>query len=338
MANAHKAVVECWNEYFTSHDAAQATTSSYNLTSTSLTPTTSPTDFLNRNTTTASRTKCTARFYELMGITRPERGESEEEAAKNRERLRSKGEFERFSQTELNIDGHENEPLRWCQERGKKECATLADIASTVFAIPSTSAGCERTFSRAGQMITDERYQLKANYVEADKLMKSWMIGGLVDREKAWRVLNEIEQQALLTQNQQPTGLEPAAASSDTDDEDDWVEWLTLAEFSANSMISETKGSSPFFATYGYQPPLGVEPYDPTTTPAHRDAENFASDMQLILEHLKAETALTQSRYEDRKNRRRQAATKFSVGQEVWLDARNLKTLRPPYTGRTPAD
>ena len=47
-----------------------------------------------------------------MGITRPERGESEKEAAKDRERLRSKGEFERFSQAELNIDGYENEPLR----------------------------------------------------------------------------------------------------------------------------------------------------------------------------------------------------------------------------------
>ena len=42
-------------------------------------------------------------------------------------------------------------------------------------------------------MITDERHQLKANIVEADQLMKSWLIGGLVDREKAWRVLNEIE-------------------------------------------------------------------------------------------------------------------------------------------------
>ncbi|KAI6854620.1 hypothetical protein KC338_g9214 [Hortaea werneckii] len=112
IANAHKAVVECWNEYLTSRDAAQATTSSYNLTSTSLTPTTSSIDFLNRNTTTSTRTKCTARFYELMGITRPERGESEKEAAKDRERLRSKGEFERFSQAELNIDGYENEPLR----------------------------------------------------------------------------------------------------------------------------------------------------------------------------------------------------------------------------------
>ncbi|KAI7102875.1 hypothetical protein KC324_g20825, partial [Hortaea werneckii] len=111
--------------------------------------------------------------------------------------------------------------------------------------------------------------------------------------------------------------------------QDDWVEWLPLAEFSANSMFSETTGISPFFATYGYQPRLGIEPYDPAAAPAHRDAESFASDMRLILEHLKAETALAQSRYEDCANRRRQPAAKFLIGQEVWLDTRNLKTLRP---------
>ncbi|KAI6914226.1 hypothetical protein KC318_g700 [Hortaea werneckii] len=118
IANAHKAVVECWDEYFTLRDAAQATTNSYNLTSTSLTPTTSSIDFSSTATP----------------------------------------------------------PLH----RGR---SVQHDFKSLL-------------------------------------LMKSWLIGGLVDREKAWRVLNEIEQQALLTQNQQPTGLEPPAASSDTDDDE----------------------------------------------------------------------------------------------------------------------
>lgn len=111
--------------------------------------------------------------------------------------------------------------------------------------------------------------------------------------------------------------------------QNDWVEWLPLAEFSANSMFSETTGISPFFATYGFQPRLGIEPYDQTSMPASRDAESFASDMKMILEHLKAETALAQSRYEEAANRSRQPASKFTVGQEVWLDTRNLKTLRP---------
>ena len=72
-----------------------------------------------------------------------------------------------------------------------------------------------------------------------------------------------------------------------------------------------------------------MEPHDQTTIPASRDAESFAADMERILDHLKAETSLAQNRYEEAANRRRQPAPKFSVGQEVWLDARNLKTLRP---------
>ena len=96
--------------------------------------------------------------------------------------------------------------------------------------------------------------------------------------------------------------------------QNDWVEWLPLAEFSANSIFSETTGISPFFATYGFQPRLGIEPYDQTSMPASRDAESFASDMKMILDHLKAETALAQSRYEEAANRTRQPASKFTVG------------------------
>lgn len=83
------------------------------------------------------------------------------------------------------------------------------------------------------------------------------------------------------------------------------MEWLPLAEFSANSMFSETTGISPFFAIYGFQPRLGVELYNQITMPASRDAKSFAADMAKILDHLKAETSLAQSRYEEAANRRR---------------------------------
>ena len=42
--------------------------------------------------------------------------------------------------------------------------------------------------------------------------------------------------------------------------QDDWVDWLPLAEFAGNNMISETTGVSPFFANYGFNPRMGVEP------------------------------------------------------------------------------
>ena len=63
----------------------------------------------------------------------------------------------------------------------------LAGLAFTVFAIPATSSECKRAFSRAGKIVTDDRYQLKAH-----QLIKSWLVGGLINRNKAWRVLDEI--------------------------------------------------------------------------------------------------------------------------------------------------
>jgi hypothetical protein len=45
--------------------------------------------------------------------------------------------------------------------------------------------------------------------------------------------------------------------------QNDWVQWLPLAEFAANNVISETTGVSPFFANYGFNPRLGVEPSKP---------------------------------------------------------------------------
>jgi hypothetical protein len=36
--------------------------------------------------------------------------------------------------------------------------------------------------------------------------------------------------------------------------QDDWAEWLPLAEFPANNQASETTGSSPFFVNKGFNP------------------------------------------------------------------------------------
>jgi hypothetical protein len=143
------------------------------------------------------------RPLDLMGIHRKERDNASILASKERERLRTKGELERYLQAELNLDGYYGEPLQWWQEIGKKEYPTLADLAFTVFAIPAMSAECERAFSRAGKMVTTDRYQLKADIIEADQLIKSWLAGGLIDRNKAWRVLDEIQHQTVLESHQQ---------------------------------------------------------------------------------------------------------------------------------------
>lgn len=111
--------------------------------------------------------------------------------------------------------------------------------------------------------------------------------------------------------------------------QDDWADWLPLAEFSANSLRSETTGITPFFANYGFHPRLGIEPHEVPDTPAARRADTFADHMSTILEFLREQTLLAQARYEDSANKSRSTAPKFEVNQLVWLNAKNIKTLRP---------
>jgi hypothetical protein len=111
--------------------------------------------------------------------------------------------------------------------------------------------------------------------------------------------------------------------------QDDWSDWLPLAEFASNDTVSETTSVTPFFGNYGFHPRLGFEPSLPPEKPAARDAEKFASQMQVITEHMRSEMLVAQARHREQANRKRRPARRFRVDQEVWLDARNIKTLRP---------
>jgi hypothetical protein len=72
--------------------------------------------------------------------------------------------------------------------------------------------------------------------------------------------------------------------------QNNWVDWLPLAEFASNNAISETTGFSPFFANYGFNPKLKFEPrppYSPDKTPQQKrefiKAHNMADRFDRIL-------------------------------------------------------
>jgi hypothetical protein len=112
--------------------------------------------------------------------------------------------------------------------------------------------------------------------------------------------------------------------------QDDWVDWLPLAEFNGNSGHSETIKTTPFFANYGYHPRLGFEPL--TTTERHpqiTNASEFAQKMEKIYEFIRAEALFSQAGYETYANRKRQPAPAYKIGDMVYLSTRNLQTERP---------
>jgi hypothetical protein len=43
--------------------------------------------------------------------------------------------------------------------------------------------------------------------------------------------------------------------------QDDWADWLTLAEFNHNDQVSKSTGFSPFFVTIGFHLQKGTEPH-----------------------------------------------------------------------------
>lgn len=111
--------------------------------------------------------------------------------------------------------------------------------------------------------------------------------------------------------------------------QDDWENWLHLAEFAANNQASETTGLSPFFATYGQDPIWQFDFSEDPQTPEERDAHEVAKKMQEIKEHLQAEIGRAQARQQDQADRRRTPAPNFQVGNLVWFNAQNVVTQRP---------
>jgi hypothetical protein len=112
--------------------------------------------------------------------------------------------------------------------------------------------------------------------------------------------------------------------------QDDWVQWLPLAEFAANNGVSESTKCTLFFAVHGVDPRMSFSG-EPTQ---ERDQQRGEADkvqgvMQQVHEHLRVEMRRSQAVQEEGANRRRVPAPNIQVGSNVWLDARNVRTTRP---------
>jgi hypothetical protein len=113
-----------------------------------------------------------------------------------RKRKREDTEFDRFMDAtaeELSSAGYLNRPLAWWREHGEKMFPTLSILAYNVLSMPGMSAECERVFSQAKRMVTDERFNLRADIIEAEQCLKSWLISGLVDGSEAWKIYDLLQ-------------------------------------------------------------------------------------------------------------------------------------------------
>jgi hypothetical protein len=91
--------------------------------------------------------------------------------------------------------------------------------------------------------------------------------------------------------------------------QNNWVDWLPLAEFAANNAVSETTNISPFFANYRFHPRLDVKSSGPcplNLSPLQKaqfyKANIVANRFERILDLLKALAKQSQQQYEDNAN------------------------------------
>ncbi|RAL63460.1 hypothetical protein DID88_003880 [Monilinia fructigena] len=100
-------------------------------------------------------------------------------------------------------------------------------------------------------------------------------------------------------------------------------------------MTSETTGCSPFFANYGFNPHIGVEPSKPCppdmTIAQKREffkGNKTADRMERILSQLQALARQAVTIYEENANRHRIDSPRYCIGQKVFVNAKNMKTSR----------
>ena len=108
--------------------------------------------------------------------------------------------------------------------------------------------------------------------------------------------------------------------------QDDWVDYLPLAEFSYNNSVHDASRVSPFFANFGFHPTFSPSLTRTASAPA---ATEFAARLSFIRDELKAELQHAQDIAKSKYDVHRSSPPSFAAGDLVMLLRRNLRTTRP---------
>ena len=112
-----------------------------------------------------------------------------------------------------------------------------------------------------------------------------------------------------------------------SEQQDDWDDWLAMAEFAYNNHVHSSTQHTPFFVDTGRHPRMGFEPQQ---RPSKVEAVNeFADRMRDTLSEARAALAKSKDEMARYYNRRRTPAPKFNIGDKVFLDASDIRTTRP---------
>ncbi|PRP82736.1 retrotransposable element protein [Planoprotostelium fungivorum] len=108
--------------------------------------------------------------------------------------------------------------------------------------------------------------------------------------------------------------------------QDDWVEWLSLGEFTMNNTVQAATGITPFVANTGFHPRFDVNSFSHTLNDAADKLQDIMKEVSTYLQQRIEEARTTMARYADQG--RREAPT-YKEGDMVYLSTKNITTRRP---------
>lgn len=103
--------------------------------------------------------------------------------------------------------------------------------------------------------------------------------------------------------------------------QDDWDDYLDIAEFAINDSVNPSTGYTPFYLAYGSHPLSPIDIASGVTVPA---AQSALQDMADAMQHAKSRLHEAQTKQAHQANRHRRDI-EFQVGDKVRLSTTNLQ-------------
>jgi hypothetical protein len=107
----------------------------------------------------------------------------------------------------------------------------------------------------------------------------------------------------------------------------DWSSLLPVAEFAYNNTTHSSTKVTPFFANFGYHPKFTVT--IPRVTKGNIPLQDRIKSFQNLYSEMKVNIQSAIDRHARHFDTKAMPQPEFKIGDQVWLDARNLRTSRP---------
>ena len=103
--------------------------------------------------------------------------------------------------------------------------------------------------------------------------------------------------------------------------QNNWVEWLAIAEFAFNNKVHTAIKSSPFQINYGREPRIG---FDIRKKGKNEKAEEFVREMKERDEEARTALVKSQEKMKRQADRSRKEAEEYRVGDKVLISTKNF--------------